>query len=67
MTLLLSNNFVFCPYCGKALPIEPGPRQGQHIQCSRCDRCFTCEEKAVRGWRKDHPSPIPTTPATTKT
>lgn len=53
--------FVYCPFCGKKL-YATEEDWGSHRQCTKCDRCMACEEKAARSTK-----PLTDTPATAST
>lgn len=64
MPHLISYDFRFCPYCGHGVDFQaviPGTQANagksaqpprDHVQCLRCGRCLTCEEKATHGWKR---------------
>jgi hypothetical protein len=55
--VLLSRDFIICPYCASRLIEERG-----HKVCTDCvpdaqRRCLTCDEMASKGWKRNHPAP----------
>ena len=44
--LLPIEKWVHCPQCGRSLaPVLDVRKKGDHIVCSACNLCLTCEER----------------------